>query len=645
MPRNEPGRSSDATSSRVWLFLLSKLVLLSVDGRLEARHSESTLYLQGIGTLVDFPMMKGMLRTLFGILDNCIERLTAAATQVCFQSVLLGSLKENEKAFAQFDEAQGSNSGQAAWNATAAVLVEGSSKLFSQWLESLADKHLLTDMFDKLLEHFERLLARKASELSRVVFTGLARMLSEIENSEMLGEESIRKCWLVWQNNHPARHSQESDRGDGNQDALLAHLESLGQLLRLTRTMSGLDHIKTTLNQLYRSVVESSTSAYSSDVDQMTAVQKTVLECLKRIPTKDTHAASELLDCIALLVTLSYDRHSHGSGGQTYLALSKAAMSLMESFVVRHIQGSGIFPSKLLSRSFQALGRPLNRKYHCHPEGKTPSPWRKATSVGIAILKASEDLLKGSLKDHQGSDLLWATVVDFNNGVIKADCDACSDSAVIEADEESDVTAYLQIKAAVIPVLGSHSISDKTRKAYAESIFQHSMIHEPHPDDLARPSQGLLEGLGNDHIGRVQDLPPSPRSKLGYILLDDLFDLVNIHRDSSDYGRLAQAVAPYLILRAGLTLKAYIYDQPLRGLMSQPWSQKEETLILLRKLIDLDSDPNAIPAMPAVASKKKKHLHRLYPLVLRALDAACRDAEMEDALKEVLEAIGTDFAF
>ena len=178
---------------------------------------------------------------------------------------------------------------------------------------------------------------------------------------------------------------------------------------------------------------------------------------------------------------------------------------------------------------------------------------------------------------------------------------------------------------------------------YAESVFRHSLVHEPHPDDLARPGQELMEGLRSSHIGRVDDLPPSPRSKMSYLLLDELFGLVAVHDGSPERLRLAQAAAPYLILRAGVTLKAYAMDHPLRGLMPQPWSQKKEMLYILRKLIELDSEPKAIPAAPGVTSEHKKHLHRLYGLVVKALKAAWRDETMQEALREVLVTVGDDF--
>ena len=137
---------------------------------------------------------------------------------------------------------------------------------------------------------------------------------------------------------------------------------------------------------------------------------------------------------------------------------------------------------------------------------------------------------------------------------------------------------------------------------------------------------------------------------MSYILIDELFNLVTVHHHHSDRHdhaveriRLAQAAAPFLILRAAVVLKAYIADQPLRGLMPQPVSQKRELIYIVRKLVELESEPRAIPDAAGVRSEYKKHLHRLFPLVTRAVGVAWRDESVLRELQKVLEVVGEGF--
>ena len=523
-------------------------------------------------------------------------------------------------------------------------------------MDSFAVETHMPIMCDELLDQLDRFLERRSLNVSRAIFTGLTKVLSEMEIPSGSGRPSVSRPWQTWQAANPVAHVDDSTRSDGNQDALLAYLDCLSQLLRLTNNRLEQKDIEETLTTLRACITGSTISAYSSDIDQMAAVQKAVLDSLRLIPTKTPAAAFELLDCITFLVTLAYQpKGGPNETRQTYVALSKASMSLLESFVSVHLEEPGIDLSDFLTRALVPLAEPMHLKYEFQPVGKPPSPWHKSISTATAILEMSRSLIETTKQAERLDTPFWDALVNIIDGILSADCNATKDISNILHDQDADIAAFSHLRSMIVPTLGSHFIADPVRKFYAETLFQHSLLHEAHPDDLPHPDtdllSGLLSGLQTSHIGRVQDLPPSPRSKLCYILLDELFTLVaapNINPSSSSSSSpekrlaLAQATAPYLILRCGLTLKAYIADQPLRGRLPQPWSQKEEMLYILRKLIELDSEPRAIPATSGIVSEHKRHLYRLYPLLMRALQAARRDEEMAVALREVLVVVGDD---
>lgn len=530
------------------------------------------------------------------------------------------------------------------WNETAIVEIEGLSGLFTQWLDTYKGNESLAPMFQEFFGQLIGCLKRQSLTVSSAVFTATSKILAEIEGLERLGKPLLAKAWQLWKDGNPASHVDDSKRKNGNQDSLIAYILCLGQLLRLIAHDLSLKQAHIIMLQLRACVVESNAAAYSTDIDRMNPMQGLVLETLKSIPTNTPELVPELVGSIDGFVTLAYEQKGQSSGkSQTYIALSKAAMDLLDSCIAHQIRCPGVDATDMVSKACSALAVPLHLKYRWQTEGKGPSPWRKATLTALAILETSMPIIHASQDGKESSSRFWEVFVRIGDGIVAADCDACARWQEISKDQVFDIDAFTRLQKLVIPALGSSSIPDAIRRKYAESIFTNSLIHEPHPDDLARPDQELLEGLRSTHIGRVQDLPPSPRSKLSYLLLDELFGLVAVHDGSPDRVRLAQAAAPYLILRAGLVLKAYIMDHPLRGRMPQPWSQKKEMLHILRKLIDLDSEPKAIPAAPGVTSEHKKHLHRLYPLVMKALKTAWRDEEMTNTLREILDAVGDDF--
>lgn len=550
-------------------------------------------------------------------------------------------LSANKAHYEALEESKPSHDGdesQASWNETAVIIAGGVSKLLTQNLDTMISSTNFADMWNQLLGYVQGLLDRKVLDVSTAVFTGMTRMLVDIENIDKVGQSSIVKVWNLWENGIPVSHMDPSQGKSGNQDSIVAYLDWLHQLCRLIGGKFSLEQVKIVTGRLRSCVVNSDASAYSADIDKMTAVQKYSLESLRLIPTSIPGALSELIDSISSFVVLAYEEGS-GEKVQTYVALSKSAMDLLRSCITDHVGAGRIQDLKLLTKAISALEIPLQLKYAWQKEGKDPSPWKKATTTALAILETAIP----QPKPVPDAPAFWNSVVKISSGITSANTELCSMPSTILEDEAFDIAAYTRIQRLVTPILGLPFIPEPARRTYATSLFTNSIVHTPHPDDLARPGQDLLQGLQSSHIGRTQDLPPTPRAKLSYLLLDELFHLVSVREGTPEQLRLAQATAPFLILRAGITLKAYILDQPLRGRMPQPWSQKKELLYVLRKLVELESEPGAIPDAPGITSQRRKHLHRLFGLVVQATAVAGQDEEVAGALKVFLDAVGGDF--
>ena len=613
----------------LWVYLLLQLEALASDSRLEVRHS--------------------VLHTLFRIFDACFDQLTIRASQVCFHTVLVRALERNQEQYLQAQSLERNLAGAfplRSWNETAIVEIEGISELFSQWFDTHKGDSALATMCQDLFGHFQIMLKRSSLNISKAVFNSLYRILVAIGKAECKGKTKssiLEKSWNLLEEGNPALHEDDSERGrTDNQDALVAYLKCLHESVDLNGQQLEQQQAKIALEQMWICIVKSTASTYSMDLDRMTTVQEMVLDIVRFISARSLETVILIARFMNDLVTLAYKLQGDIDGmRQTYVALSKAAMTHLESFLIERTKAlSTTDRTALAIEAGNALVVPLHLKYAWELAGKGLSPWKKATLTALAILEASVTFVRGPM---QNTSSFWDVVVNISNCITAADCDACINRTEIPNDRDFDIEAFLRIRKLLVPALGSPSLPDAVRRKFAESIFKYSIIHEPNIDDLARPGQELLEGLKSIHIGRVKDLPPSPRSKLCYLLLDELFDLVAVHDGSSERIKLAQAAAPYLILRTGLTLKAYIMDQPLRGRMPQPISQKKEMFYVLRKLVELDSEPKAVLAAPGISSEHKKHLHRVYGLVMKALKVAWRDDEMAGALQEVLDAVGEDF--
>ncbi len=591
----------------------------------------------------------GALHTLFRIFDVSGDQLTTPAWRVCSSVVFVQMLSANQRKFLEAQStgtATSDNRLLEDWNETAIILVEGLSKVFAQFMQIIRVNDDFPEIWSGLLEYLKSLLERHVLLVSNAVLSGMTRMLAEIEDIEKMGTKSLYNAWHLWQDSNPGSHTDTSTGKDSNQGALFAYLDCLHQLLRLVGENMAIEQATRVIAELHSTVISENIAAYSGDIDRMTPVQKYVIDSLKTIPSRIPGVVPELIDVTARLVTLAFqNERQNRKAGPTYVALSKSAMDLLLSYVIDHIDPADVEAPIMVSRSLRSLSIPLYLKYQWRSEGKPPTTWEKATTASVAILQAFVPTIRAPSDVDLSYTSFFDEAVRISNGIIAADFSPSSSLNVadVKKGQDFDINAFSTIRSLLTAALGTRLLPDAVRRKYTQSIFEGSIIHEPHPDDLPGPGYEPLEGLRSKHIGRVQDLPPSPRSKLSYLLLDELFDLVAVHDSSPERIRLAQAAAPYLILRVGLSLKAYVLDQPLRGRMPQPSSQKKEMLYILRRFVELDLEPNAIPPVPGIASGNKNHLHRLYPLILKAMSTAWRDEEMTRALKRVLEIVGEDF--
>ena len=570
---------------------------------------------------------------------------------ICQKRIVLKLLVYNEDVFESVrkTEESGRDSELSSWNEAAIILLEHTSSLISNYINVMLVENGFHDLWSELCDNAKLFLRRSDLNLSASVYLALEKILREVDER---GRSSFGACtdvvWDIWQHENPSTHLSPGRKATDNQEALVAYLHCLTALYPLLCDDLRLHHIESILKQLQKCATDSSPTAYSDDNDNLTILQSLILQCMKMLDDSIPDAVSELIRSSSFFVNLAFERNAgaSGRGGPTFVALSKASMELLDAQIVKHCNAYDIYSDGSFLQALQALFKPISLKYRWRPEGKSPPTWQKATSTAVQILKVTINAQNQVLLETDDISATWQQILAILDRIIFADPVSAKKSASDSAlDQAFDIEAFLSLFDLLIPALGSSKVPDRLRRSFTKSLFHTSIIHTPHPDDLPDPdSDEILANLNSRHIGRVCDLAPSRRSRIAYVCLDKLFELVAEHDPSSpERGRLAQAAAPFLILRAGIVLKAYVLDQPLRGRMPTPASQKKELLYVLRKLVQLESDPRAIPDAPGVRSQGKKHLYRVYGLVNKALGVARRDAEVHAALNEVLEVVAEDF--
>ncbi|ETS78588.1 hypothetical protein PFICI_10650 [Pestalotiopsis fici W106-1] len=662
MAADSDNPSSDAA---LWMLLLLRLTNVTTDDRLELRNSAT--------------------HTLLRIFDAYGDRLSPEAWSVCIKSVIFKLMSSVHEHLASVNEPEVDAKIKHEWQDTAVVVLNGIAGLLANYLDVLTAHSTFNSYWQQLLDHFASLLDLQVLDINTATFKALTQILSHSQNGakQNFNKTTIDLAWELWSRGVPVSQ-QDGDKPIDNQNCLLAYVAALREVYRLIQTDLTVERLRRILELLRETMQKAAPSAYVLDVDYATQLQGQILDVMKVLRADIPGAPSALISQAANFVNLAFTDDKvkrDASDKRTYVAMSKASMLILQTLIVDHASDADIYSDGALLAALTALSRPIVLKYQFPTITKGTQPWKQATTSAIVILEATLHHLRSLNVSRSAIQDIWQTVVAIANGITHADCNEHPERINLVDDQEFDINSFTKLRELIIPSLGSDVVPDTTRKIFAESLFQMSIIHSPAPGDLpllngSTDAHGLSE-LFKVRSGRTIDPSPNLRQKVAYICLDEIFALVSTHEEvgapsisiqpptprfapppgtpgsstlpgeapQALHVRLAKTVAPYLVLRSALTLRSFIADQPLRGQMPQPLSQRKELYHVLDRLVELRSDNEAIPDCANVESEYRKHLMRLYPLIVRAMGVAGRsgDEELGNKLQKAMEVVGSEF--
>ncbi|EEU41074.1 uncharacterized protein NECHADRAFT_58535 [Fusarium vanettenii 77-13-4] len=556
------------------------------------------------------------------------------------------------------------------WTETAVVVLNGISSLLANYLDILTVHPSFNHLWRELLTHFTTLLDFQVLDINTATFKALAHVLSQTSNDgkSVFNKTTVDFAWDLWARGVPTSKPAKGKTED-NQNCLIAYVSALSEIYRLIQDDLTVDRVARILSLLRATLDEASVGSYVQDIEYVTPLQAHIVEAVQTIRTDIDGVPSAMITQVADFVVLPFQASSSKPGPKrTYIALSKASMKTLENLILNHSADPDIYRSGAFYEALKALCNPIALKYGFSTITKSTQPWRLATSTALVILEATlSQIIALEIKRGVVQDI-WTTIVAIADGILSADCKSAASGTDFAADETFDIASFHKLRELIIPALGAEVVSEKARKSYAESLFRTSIIHAPSPAEESIINGSHEKGLAalyTSRAGRTVAIPPTKRTSMAYVACDELFALISAKEEpaiviqpptpkSPDakhqrfaespvnlHGRVASTAAPFLILRCALTLRAYIADQPLRGKMPQPLSQRKELLWILRKLVDMKSESGAIPELSGVESEGRKHLLRLYPLIVRA-SGVTGDEKVGRLLREALEVVGDE---
>lgn len=650
--------TKQGSDAALWMLLLLKLAAVTSDERLDLRNSA--------------------IQTLLRIFDAYGDRLSAEAWSTCTKSVIFRLFTSLAKELRAASETDGNSElvdarYQADWHGTAVVVLDGVSALLANHVDVLTSHSGFDELWRELLGHFATLLDFHILEINTATFKALSHVLRQtgMGKQPVFNKTTVESAWDLWARGIPV----SQDKSQDNQSCLVAYVAALNEVYKLIETELTTEKVQRMLILLHQTVEEATVSAYAQDIEHTTNLQTQVLAAVAMVRTDVAGVPSAIIKQTSAFIKLAYNRELLMSGSKrTYVALSKASIQFAETMMLQHATDRDMYDSGAFSEALAALHQPIALKYDFPITTKSVQPWRLATTSVLSILDGTLPRMNTLNIPRQVVQDIWATVVAVADGILSApSCGTSLEDAVFDEDESFDILAFGKLRGLMIPALGVESIPDGARKAYAESLFKNSLIHDPMPASGAEPDAS--SPVYTPREGRTVPVVPTRRRRIAYVAFEELFALVSARDDdvhepashtrtdrskakpaaanSSPPGydgidtlrtRIARTTAPFFVLRCASTLRAYIADQPLRGQMPQRLSQRKELIWMLEKLIALDSRGEAMAALDRrlgeqAGSGRKKHLLRLYPLLVKALDVG-GDAVVLRLLGKALEAVG-----
>ncbi|RJE21326.1 Endosomal peripheral membrane protein [Aspergillus sclerotialis] len=655
-------KDSDPSVSRnsLWLLLLLRIVDVTTDSRSEVRNSA--------------------VHTLLRIFDAYGQQLAPKAWRLCLNRVLFRMVDEIAAKLLKY--ANGDYSANTdefkSWTETTVVMVKGSSELITNFFESIVQDEEFDRSWERLLKSFHTLISLRRLEFSEATFSSLSNILLRVRSAGSLSNGALQSAWLLWTDGHPASKAELIDLEQSNQEASLAYLRAFQQIYRLYSGALTVEHVDQILQNMRLLAWNSVSPPYSPDNDRPSNLQTLIIDCMETICSEKHESQPSILLCLADYVDSALSKWTPKDDPRrpTFVAFSKNAIDLLSWYIADFGIKNDVFTNGSLTTALEHLATPITGKYEWQGKDRERNLWQKATTASINIIQVAIPYVEEFYTKSRQSDIsrFWECVVDIAQGIVSASGHQILrlPNTSILADESFDITAFKRLKSLIIPSLGASAIPDTIRRDFACALFYSSFIYAPQRFDL--PSTPLekdpLKGIYDVRAGRTFDPPPTLRPNMAYVLIDTMFELASIppfestKSDKKDQTlsngsaliSLARSISPYLILRCAVSLKTYIADQPLRGLMPQPTPARKALLHLLRGMVELQSEPSAIPESPGIKilpassdstvagdSHHRKHLEWIYPLVVKAVQVAGKerdDGQVLQALGKVLEKVG-----
>ncbi|WWC72496.1 uncharacterized protein I206_106458 [Kwoniella pini CBS 10737] len=571
-------------SQETWLYLLTELMALGRDSRLEVR--------------------KSAMQTLFRCIEIYGSGLTSKLWSDVFNHVIYPLLEATERGG---DE-------------SSVLALTSIGNIFGYFLIQISKLESFADVYQRFLASVNKAWTDEPGNCATAGLKALERTLSFLDTNSANKELETKKILIVdttWETFK--RMGQEiMERPSYTQDNLVNLVKIASQLHGQIPPSD--DKKLNDLSSILKSIMTyTKSSDYRPDIDTLSPLQSSISTL---IADSQKFSTSQKLNDLSEFTSLAYfasgDNSTAGSSigtgvKLTYVGLSKWSMPKMVDVFRKDRKGKGkakeIYEDGVVENVLGAYSIPIKLKYDCPPSnrfGNDPPLWKTAMTTFVAVLEIVLSTLDEEDISKERFEAIWCQVIEVLSGILLADSseDASSD------DEAFVINHLTQLRSMMISRLGDSRIPDRLIIQLSETLCKASALY--HYDVRVNG-------------GTTAPAIPESQEDLRYWALDVLVSLsVRKEGDSDKERRIASLAAPALIKRFDQTLRRWLDDQKLRGSLPFGRVREEEILFVLRHLAtmqiwegSLNIENKGTETLSAIyKNSTKSHLFHFYPLLL-----------------------------
>jgi hypothetical protein len=574
-------KSTMIETRSTFLLLFSRMSLLSLDGRSDVRQSST--------------------RVTTKVLEAASDQLSPLALNTSISRLLVLCSSQVKRC------GEGTKDTTGSWQEAAIQTLRGATETATQNMQKIRAANNFADTWKAYVQVCNSMLDQETLSMSCAAYKGLTTMLQSLAEDDGDGQlersESVLQTCL---DHHPA----DIDPGrESNQAALTQYAMTFAAVFGV-----GSDLIakpKEVLKAVERTVLECVHPPYTSDTKTLAPEQAAVVDLFPQL--QRLLPGSAYTDLLQSFIKAPI-APAESCTNATFVALAARCSELMRATVMTALErDSGTTD---VVPMLETLSKLIATKYTALPQGGAPSLWHNATMSAVQI---SQSAMK-SAPSIRDLPRMTAAFTSLTTSILQAGGLGTAHGLDLTDDEVFDISSVAALHAAINPEIGDDRVPTVLLKSYVLTLFHASLVAEPFSFDLpADMIETPLENFATVRPGTVCDPVYAKRDRICYTALDTLFSLVARRSEMRpEARRLAQAAAPYLLLRCAYSFKTFIADQPLRSISALPQLLRLEMLTILNKCIELRCAKEAFTGIAkGDNSDGKDHLRLLNGLVVR----------------------------